>query len=37
MNRRYIRMPDARWKLCLRLAGVAAGIWAIISILLRHR
>jgi hypothetical protein len=25
------------WRLCLRIAGVAAGLWALIDIILRHR
>ncbi len=28
--------PDAKWKLCLRLAGLAAGLWALIELVIRH-
>jgi hypothetical protein len=30
------KFPGPKWKLCLRIAGVAAGLWALFDIVLRH-
>ncbi len=36
MNLSVKRAPDPKWKLYLRLAGLAAGLWALIELVIRH-
>jgi hypothetical protein len=36
MKRPFRKMNEPLWKLCLRIAGMAAGLWALYDIFHRH-